>query len=209
MVLCSVYYIKLYSHFLKDKGRCWSFWSALKFLLIETLLVGLPDVHSTLFRNNLSDVFNIFWCLYEADWHTQYCLYCRLHNDFHWTVLCPSSSISSEGVCTGPMLFIICAPPSKKACLARVTANTAQMSNYSSGTREMPEECGRFTGSWNVMLLVFSGGVDLEGLFFFHWEHITSCCLFQHEKWCSNHYHPGSKSCFYQIRQVKSRFTCL
>lgn len=80
--------------------------------------------------------------------------------------LCPSSSISSEGVCTGPMLFIICAPPSKKACLARVTANTAQMSNYSSGTREMPEECRRFTGSWNVMLLVFLGGVDLEGLFF-------------------------------------------
>lgn len=105
----------------------------------------------------------IFSVLYTAQWLPLSCFF-----------LCSPSSISSEGVCCGPMLFIICAPRSKKACLARVSANTAQMSNYSSGTGEMPEECGRYTGLWNVMLLVFSGGVDLEWFF----TENTSCLVF-------------------------------
>lgn len=87
-------------------------------------------------------------------------------NCFFFFFLCPPSSISSEGVCSGPMLFIICAPQSKKACLARVSPNTAQMSNYSPGTREMPEECGRFTGLSNMMLLVYLRGVDFIIIFY-------------------------------------------
>lgn len=132
----------------------------------------------------------IFSVLYTAQWLPLNCF------------LCPPSSISSEGVCSGPVLFIICVPQSKKACLARVSANTAQMSNYSSGTREMPEECGRFTELWNVMLLVFSGGVDLEWVFF--WEHITSCFLLRMRN--DVQIITIQKSCFYKIRQDSSLF---
>lgn len=43
-------------------------------------------------------------------------------------------------------VFIITAPWNKKPCLAAVSVNIAQMSNYSFGTREMPKECGRAQG---------------------------------------------------------------